>query len=37
MTDHLLAAWREDITVRTEGLEHGTPAGTVLVTETKGA
>jgi ribonuclease BN (tRNA processing enzyme) len=37
MTDHILAAWREDITVRTEGLEHGVPGGhRVLVTETKG-
>ena len=37
MTDHLLAAWREDITVRTEGLEHGVPGGErVAVSETKG-
>lgn len=27
MTDHLLAAWEEDIAVRTEGLEHETPDG----------
>jgi len=37
MTDHLLAAWREDITLRTEGLEHGVPGGErVAVSETKG-
>lgn len=37
MTGHLLAAWREDITVRTEGLEHGVPGGErVAVRETKG-
>jgi len=23
MTDHILAAWQEDIAIRTEGLEHG--------------
>ncbi len=34
MTDHLLAAWREDIQVRTEGLEHATRGGyQVEVTE----
>jgi len=27
MTDHLVAAWSEDIAVRTEGLEHQTPDG----------
>ena len=27
MTDHLLAAWSEDIAVRTQGLEHATPGG----------
>jgi ribonuclease Z len=27
MIDHLLAAWSEDIDVRTNGLEHGTPGG----------
>jgi ribonuclease Z len=27
MTDHLLAAWAEDIAVRTTGLEHQTPEG----------
>jgi ribonuclease BN (tRNA processing enzyme) len=27
MTDHILAAWAEDINVRTEGLEHETPGG----------
>lgn len=27
MTDHLLEAWREDIAVRTEGLEHAAPGG----------
>ncbi|TFG47531.1 MAG: MBL fold metallo-hydrolase, partial [Gemmatimonadales bacterium] len=37
MTGHLLAAWREDIAVRTEGLEHGVPGGDrVAVSETKG-
>ena len=37
MTGHLLAAWREDITVRTEGLEHGAPGGDrAAVSETKG-
>jgi ribonuclease Z len=37
MTDHILAAWREDIEVRTEGLEHGAPGGhRVVVSETKG-
>jgi ribonuclease BN (tRNA processing enzyme) len=37
MADHLLAAWREDITVRTDGLEHGAPGGErVTVSETKG-
>lgn len=37
MTDHLLSAWREDITVRTEGLERGIPGGhRVTVTETRG-
>lgn len=37
MTDHLLAAWREDIAIRTDGLEHGAPGGyTVEVRETDG-
>jgi ribonuclease BN (tRNA processing enzyme) len=37
MTDHILAAWRADIAVRTEGLEHGAPGGhRVTVTESKG-
>lgn len=27
MTDHILAAWSEDIDVRTHGLEHGVPGG----------
>jgi len=37
MTDHLLAAWREDISVRTEGLEHETRGGyAVDVHETDG-
>jgi ribonuclease BN (tRNA processing enzyme) len=27
MTDHLLAAYAEDIRIRTEGLEHGSPGG----------
>ncbi len=27
MTDHILAAWAEDIRIRTEGLEHETPGG----------
>lgn len=27
MTDHIVAAWREDIDVRTNGLEHRTPNG----------
>jgi len=27
MTDHILAAWAEDIDVRTNGLEHETPGG----------
>jgi ribonuclease BN (tRNA processing enzyme) len=27
MTDHIIAAWAEDIEVRTEGLEHETPGG----------
>jgi len=27
MTDHLLAAYREDIDIRLKGLEHGKPAG----------
>ncbi len=27
MTDHIIAAWGEDIRVRTEGLEHETPGG----------
>jgi len=27
MTDHLVAAWSEDIDIRTHGLEHGTPDG----------
>jgi len=37
MTDHLLSAWKEDIAVRTDGLEHGTPGGyAVEVRETDG-
>lgn len=37
MTDHLLAAWKEDIAVRTNGLEHGVPGGyRVEVRETRG-
>ena len=37
MTDHILAAWREDIAIRTEGLEHGVPGGhRVAVIETRG-
>ena len=37
MTDHLLAAWSEDIDVRTEGLERGVRGGwAVDVRETKG-
>lgn len=27
MTDHIIAAWKEDIDVRTNGLEHESPAG----------
>ncbi len=27
MTDHILAAWAEDIRIRTEGLEHEAPGG----------
>jgi ribonuclease Z len=27
MTDHILAAWAEDIDIRTNGLEHGRPGG----------
>ena len=27
MCDHLVQAWAEDIHIRTEGLEHGTPGG----------
>lgn len=27
MTDHLIAAWAEDIDIRTNGLEHGRPGG----------
>lgn len=27
MTDHLIAAWSEDIAIRTEGLEHSAPGG----------
>jgi ribonuclease BN (tRNA processing enzyme) len=27
MTDHIIAAWKEDIDVRTNGLEHETPNG----------
>lgn len=27
MTDHLMAAWAEDIDIRTNGLEHGRPGG----------
>jgi ribonuclease BN (tRNA processing enzyme) len=37
MTEHLIEAWREDIDVRTNGLEHGAPGGwQVDVRETKG-
>lgn len=37
MTDHLLAAWSEDIAIRTDGLEHGNPGGyAVEVRETGG-
>jgi ribonuclease Z len=37
MVEHLLAAWREDIRVRTEGLERGQPGGErVAVVETEG-
>ncbi|MBX9928652.1 MAG: MBL fold metallo-hydrolase [Gemmatimonadaceae bacterium] len=37
MTDHLLAAWAEDIRHRTEGLEHGQRDGQrVRVNETRG-
>jgi ribonuclease BN (tRNA processing enzyme) len=37
MVDHLVAAWREDIAVRTSGLEQAVPDGwRVAVTETKG-
>jgi len=37
MTDHLVEAWREDIDVRTNGLEHGVPGGwRVDVRETSG-
>ncbi len=31
MTDHLLAAWNEDIAVRTQGLERGVPDGQRVV------
>lgn len=27
MTDHLMAAWAEDVDIRTHGLEHGRPGG----------
>jgi ribonuclease BN (tRNA processing enzyme) len=30
MTDHVLAAYREDIAIRTEGMEHASPAGIVV-------
>jgi ribonuclease BN (tRNA processing enzyme) len=37
MTEHLVEAWREDIDVRTNGLEHGIPGGwRADVRETKG-
>ena len=37
MTDHLMAAWAEDIGVRTEGLERGQPGGQrIAVRETTG-
>ena len=37
MVSHLLAAWHEDITVRTTGLEQGQPAGPfVTVVESRG-
>ncbi len=37
MVEHLLAAWSEDIDVRTNGLEHGVPGGwRVDVRETRG-
>ena len=37
MTDHILAAWSEDIDLRTHGLEHDPPGGQrVSVSETKG-
>ena len=37
MTDHLLAAWSEDIAIRTEGLEHAAPLGyQVAVREVEG-
>ena len=37
MVDHLLAAWSEDIRVRTDGLERGQPGGErVRVSETEG-
>jgi ribonuclease BN (tRNA processing enzyme) len=37
LTNHLVAAWKEDIAVRTEGLEHGVPGGyRVDVRETRG-
>jgi ribonuclease BN (tRNA processing enzyme) len=37
MTDHLLAAWSEDIAIRTVGLEHGAPGGyRVAVREVEG-
>ena len=37
MTDHLLSAWREDIAIRSEGLEHSSPGGyAVEVQETDG-
>ncbi len=37
MTDHILAAWSEDIAIRTTGLEHETPGGyRVAVHEIRG-
>ncbi len=37
MTDHILAAWQEDIAVRTDGLERGQPGGQrVSAVETAG-
>jgi ribonuclease BN (tRNA processing enzyme) len=30
MTDHIMAAWKEDIDIRTDGLEHESPKGLVV-------